>query len=434
LLDRWFPDDDGLLYEMDDRHVVNDSGRRVTSYDARLLAPPWPLHAERLALGASDPELYRWHFEPRGRSEHADLGSIIDLARLFDPARTPDPDFDERAPESIDVESFLRVLAVRRNTDDWDTWGGRRGKNAYLYRSEHDGRFHLIPWDMELTFGSPLAFLPPSLESEPAGAFAEVRRLLERPSFRRRYLQLLAELARGPLSSAFLEPLLGRLDARGMLGTEAGRPGGFIDERRRLLEELLHDARHPELALAIDGTTTDASTSKTVIRGRAALDIVTVLVSAPVEPGDLEDAFATLGAGHPLEWEARFALAPGSHPIEAIGFDATGGLVARIEARITVEPRGELFVRGDADGSGRIDVSDAVTIIRAALGLIGGDQLDCDDALDANDDGRIDIADSLFLLRALFASGSPPPPPFPDRGHDPTPDALECDGSSRLDP
>ncbi|MBT7129826.1 MAG: hypothetical protein HN891_03865 [Planctomycetes bacterium] len=53
--------------------------------------------------------------------------------------------------------------------------------------------------------------------------------------------------------------------------------------------------------------------------------------------------------------------------------------------------------------------------------------LGCIDSADGNDDGLVDLADPIALLGYLFNGATPPPPPFPDCGIDPTPDALECD-------
>jgi len=66
----------------------------------------------------------------------------------------------------------------------------------------------------------------------------------------------------------------------------------------------------------------------------------------------------------------------------------------------------------------------------------------CLDACDCNDDGRIDLSDAVCILRYLFQEGRWPPPPGPgyeetglpnpDRvtaagsGVDPTEDTLDC--------
>jgi VWA domain-containing protein len=84
------------------------------------------------------------------------------------------------------------------------------------------------------------------------------------------------------------------------------------------------------------------------------------------------------------------------------------------------------FVRGDVDQSSRLDVSDAVSVLRF---LFAGERqlVTCDDAADADDSGAIDASDAVFLLGALFRGGPMPSGPFPACGEDPTEDALGCD-------
>ena len=81
------------------------------------------------------------------------------------------------------------------------------------------------------------------------------------------------------------------------------------------------------------------------------------------------------------------------------------------------------FIRGDADMNGRVNIADAVVMIR---GIFGKMPVICYDAVDFNDDGKADIRDPIHCLNYLFGGGFPPPSPFPDLGQDPTPDLLEC--------
>ena len=83
-----------------------------------------------------------------------------------------------------------------------------------------------------------------------------------------------------------------------------------------------------------------------------------------------------------------------------------------------------MFVRGDADSSGQIRLTDAVAILIRLF--LGGEPFDCDDAADVNDSGTVDITDAVYLLNHLFAGGPEPNPPFPACGTDPTPDGLTC--------
>lgn len=84
---------------------------------------------------------------------------------------------------------------------------------------------------------------------------------------------------------------------------------------------------------------------------------------------------------------------------------------------------GRAFVRGDADGDSRVNITDAVAVL---LHLFGGMRLECEDHGDVDDSGEVSIADAIGLLDFLFRRGPAPRPPFPRPGHDPTPDDHPC--------
>ena len=90
---------------------------------------------------------------------------------------------------------------------------------------------------------------------------------------------------------------------------------------------------------------------------------------------------------------------------------------------------GAAFQRGDTDCSTRLDLADAVIVLRF---LFTRGERPCLDAADASDDGKIDILDVLQVLLHLFGGGPPPAAPFSRRGIDPTPDGLGC--ATGLDP
>lgn len=83
-----------------------------------------------------------------------------------------------------------------------------------------------------------------------------------------------------------------------------------------------------------------------------------------------------------------------------------------------------LFLRGDVNGDGSTDVSDAIRLLEA-LFVPGAAPVLCPDAADLDDGGEVDVADVVRLLSALFVPGSPPlPEPALACGPDPTTDAL----------
>lgn len=83
-----------------------------------------------------------------------------------------------------------------------------------------------------------------------------------------------------------------------------------------------------------------------------------------------------------------------------------------------------IFIRGDADNSGEVNLTDAVYTLNQLFR--GSDPFFCPDAVDANDDGAIDISDPIKILRALFVDSSGLPAPWPNPGIDPTVDNLTC--------
>ncbi len=83
-----------------------------------------------------------------------------------------------------------------------------------------------------------------------------------------------------------------------------------------------------------------------------------------------------------------------------------------------------LFVRGDPNGDGSVDISDPVSVLFYLFG--SGPAPGCLKAADGDDDGQITIGDASYLLTYLFSSGSEPPEPFGGCGADSTPDDLSC--------
>jgi hypothetical protein len=89
----------------------------------------------------------------------------------------------------------------------------------------------------------------------------------------------------------------------------------------------------------------------------------------------------------------------------------------------SVPPPSERFRRGDADGDGAMELSDAIAVLDRLF--LGGEPLGCPDAADANDDGELDLTDPIAILSRLFLGGDAlPPPGSADCGVDPTPDGL----------
>jgi hypothetical protein len=69
---------------------------------------------------------------------------------------------------------------------------------------------------------------------------------------------------------------------------------------------------------------------------------------------------------------------------------------------------GFVFLRGDANGTGVVDISDAVFILNFLF--LGGPAPGCEPGADTNTSGDLDISDAVNLLTALFLGGATVPP------------------------
>lgn len=89
------------------------------------------------------------------------------------------------------------------------------------------------------------------------------------------------------------------------------------------------------------------------------------------------------------------------------------------------EVPGSVFVRGDGNQDGNLDLSDVIALLGY---LFLGTENSCPDALDVNDDGIADLTDGIGLAKFLFKTFEPPHSPYPEPGLDPTDDDLgRCD-------
>lgn len=104
--------------------------------------------------------------------------------------------------------------------------------------------------------------------------------------------------------------------------------------------------------------------------------------------------------------------------------DIAGGALDDDANGIPDECEETQFIRGDVNGNGGVDISDAVATLDY---LFSGGDISCQKSADSNDDSTINVADAIQLLGYLFSGNSDLPLPFPTCGIDPTADSLECE-------
>jgi hypothetical protein len=214
----YYPDgDNGFLHKVDDHFEWDDGGGFTRNSD---------MTGNLRYLGA-DEEFYRWNFKPRSREAEDDFTSLVTMIRFMDPAVTDDATWQAGVDQIIETTEWLKKLACSALTDDWDTLGIRggdpRGKNASIYVRSDTGKWVLIPWDDDLTFGNCQA----GVMSD--AFFAACQRLMTEGRTGRMYLRYLQQLIDGPFSQAQWNAEIDRVWA--LLSPEGGgdSPQGLKD-------------------------------------------------------------------------------------------------------------------------------------------------------------------------------------------------------------
>lgn len=87
-----------------------------------------------------------------------------------------------------------------------------------------------------------------------------------------------------------------------------------------------------------------------------------------------------------------------------------GGLQVRLDRSASLP-----FIRGDANGDSRVDISDPLLILGY---LFLGDPSRCQEAMDVDAGGLVDLADAVGLLIFQFLDGLPPRAPYPGCGEE----------------
>ena len=186
-IEKWFPGDtDGYIHKIDDYFEYSSNGTGFSNLD------------EGLKQDSSHPllkETYRWGFEKRSHRENDNWDHLFDFAVALN-TRSSSPSYEQTIESVIHPEHFAAVLALRHAVGDWDSYGYRRGKNNYFYYAPLEGKWYLLPWDIDFTLGSGDG-ASTNLFSMSSGQFPEVYQFVNHSKYRQMYLDALDQLVNG---------------------------------------------------------------------------------------------------------------------------------------------------------------------------------------------------------------------------------------------
>ncbi|WNG15236.1 CotH kinase family protein [Cystobacter fuscus] len=133
-----------------------------------------------------------------------------------------------RLEQKLDVQGFLKWLAVNTVVQNWDAYGAM-SHNYYLYaHSQENGRLHWITWDHDRSMGDGMGRSTSLTYDTTDATWPLIRYLLDDPTYKADYTRYALEAANGVMAP---EPFQARLRAAHELitpwvvGENAEQPG-----------------------------------------------------------------------------------------------------------------------------------------------------------------------------------------------------------------
>ncbi len=99
-----------------------------------------------------DPDLYDDCYVKQTNEEEADYSDIIRFSKVLTEAHPHDADFVSRVYSVLNVDEFLRWMAVSACVAHWDSPFTDHAHNYILYHDPDTNQFNIIAWDLNGTF------------------------------------------------------------------------------------------------------------------------------------------------------------------------------------------------------------------------------------------------------------------------------------------
>lgn len=320
MTDQYFPDGkDGDLhkiqvwYEFDD-NAANFSGRGAN------------FGIYTTTGGEKKKAVYRWTFAKRAVQDS--MNNYTNLYTLIDAVNYPGlgASYRRQLETQVDIDNWLRTYAVQHAVGNSDSFAYGGGQNMYTYRPVGD-TWKMMIWDIDFAFAA-----------QPADSdmFAGIGRSngidLGEPAYRRRYWEILQDLANGPLVASKANPVLdAKYNAMVANGRNIESPTGiktYIAQRRNyLLSQIVQNVPSGFALTLNNGVGFGTNKNLVTLTGRAGLDVRSVRINGVTVP------LTWLSI---TNWSALLALGSGPNLFSVEGLDSRGLPVAGASATISI--------------------------------------------------------------------------------------------------
>ncbi len=272
----------------------------------------------------------RWTFAKRAIQDSAN--NYTNLFKLMDAVNYNGlgQAYRNQLQNHVDVDNWLKTYAVEHIVGNNDSFAYGGGQNMYTYQPLND-TWKMLIWDIDFAFAS---LAPDSDVFQGIGRSNGID--LTESAYRRRYWEILYDLANGPLVATRVARVLdAKYNAMVANGRTIENPAAiksYISSRRSYLLKLISINIPSGLSIILNNGA-DFSTSRNLIAltGKAGINIRTIAINGIPYPLTWTSANA---------WSVQVALDPGTNVLSVVGLDAAGNPIAGAQSSISVNYTG----------------------------------------------------------------------------------------------
>jgi hypothetical protein len=242
--------------------------------DAKLPLPDSVLGTDVKDLG-DDPEAYRWTYLKENRTDRNNYAPMVELAKAFSLSGDA---LDARMEELMDVDEWMRALAVISLIGCADIYTYGNSHNAIFYFRPEDGKAMLFPWDMDF------AYYRSATDGFPGTSSANTLKLVNRPQNMHAYYGHLYDISSVTGDSEYIEKWAAHYS--GLLGESWANAAAFLNDRATYVRSQLPLAVPFEITSNLGGDFS-VSGSPVTIAGTGSITLKSITMN---------------GVGYPVTW------------------------------------------------------------------------------------------------------------------------------------
>jgi hypothetical protein len=319
--------DDSPLYELE--MIFTPPGFVGGNPNKLKLHTGGPFYDYDLEAIGGDKEQYRFHLNIKNNREADDYRRIIQVNHALSiPAGAA---FDAALEEVIDVDQWMRAMATKSLTMDFDGYGSvnyRHNHNIMFYVRQNDNKVIAMPWDIDGSFAT--GFIPVNASIYPKQGTTNLTKLIERPVNFRLFLGHLHDLITTTWNRAYMLPWMQNFGPKA--GQNLSTNINLIEARGNFVLSQL-PFQLPYNVTTRSGLNVGASSMATV-EGLAWINVREIRLAGSDQTLDV--TWKTVGpTNYANGWEVKMPVVAGTHDYTFEAFDFQGKRIGSKSISIT---------------------------------------------------------------------------------------------------